>query len=496
MKFRKVFLSITLTLAIAINLISASAIPAFAHNAILSVNYDDCIDNYAGDGIDEMWYALNSYHLGDEVNTIKYYFEDSSLDGTYTWTTDVSTSIAQEIKDAYANSMKKWNDVYFYSYDSFGVLIKHKIINVVEGTASDHNLSIYPKNGSEHFASTSTVVSPNASNHWHYYEWKMEVYVDNFYANGGVANSTAHIARERTGAHELGHVLGLLDLDKGNLCNAEHSYQHHSEILMGYGNTIIYRTRDITYKDIAGVAITRGFHTDSDHTWLNYGLQSNGKYKLVCSICNGVKNVTDLSEYEYETYGDCGNNHTLSSGNMMAVASYGTKDYYKCKYCRYVAPFSAIVSQNYSDKTYYSDKYHRYTNQVDGLEYIVEETHNFVNNECTECGFYHTHKYGRYVYHDNHSHIRYCTCGDYETEGHYVNKEDVGIKLVRCLGCRAMLDLSDDVASDLMSVITQVSANGSYILPSGIVVLVDEDIQAYLDGTLVFYRPENSPTTQ
>ena len=64
------------------------------------------------------------------------------------------------------------------------------------------------------------------------------------------------------------------------------------------------------------------------------------------------------------------------------------------------------------------------------------------------------------------------------------------------MGCRAMLDLSDDVASDLMSVITQVSANGSYILPSGIVVLVDEDIQAYLDGTLVFYRPENSPTTQ
>ncbi|MBQ7387104.1 MAG: hypothetical protein IJW03_02945 [Clostridia bacterium] len=448
-----------------------------------------------------MWYALYSYHLGDEVDTIKYYFENSSLDGTYTWTTDVSASVAQEIKDAYANSMKKWNDVYFYSYDSSGVLIKHKIINVVEGTASDHNLSIYPKNSSQYFASTGVVgsyelIEPDPLDHRHYNEWKMEVYVDNFYAHGGISNSTVYIARERTGAHELGHIFGLLDLDYQNLCNAEHSYQHHSEVLMGYGDLMSYRARDITYKDIAGVAITRGYHTDNDHKWLNYGLQSNQKYKLVCSICNGVKNVADLSEYEYETYGACGNNHILSGGNMMAVASYGTKDYYKCKYCRYVASFSAIVSQNYIDKTYYSVKYHRCTNAVDGLEYVFDETHNFVNNECTECGFLHTHEYGPYVYFNNHTHIRYCNCGGYQTAGHYISENETGNRFVRCLGCRAMLDLSEDVTSDLMSIITQVSANGSYILPSGIVVLVDEDIQAYLDGTLQFYHPDSIPTTQ
>lgn len=47
-----------------------------------------------------------------------------------------------------------------------------------------------------------------------------------------------------------------------------------------------------------------------------------------------------------------------------------------------------------------------------------------------------------------------------------------------------------------MSDIVQVSVNGSYVLPSGIVVLVDEDIQAYLDGTLVFYHIDNVPTDQ
>lgn len=59
----------------------------------------------------KMWYALNKglscNHLSHEVTTIKYYFEEASKDGTYTWTTDVSESVAQEIKTAYANSMKK-----------------------------------------------------------------------------------------------------------------------------------------------------------------------------------------------------------------------------------------------------------------------------------------------------------------------------------------------------------------------------------------------------
>ena len=42
----------------------------------------------------------------------------------------------------------------------------------------------------------------------------------------------------------------------------------------------------------------------------------------------------------------------------------------------------------------------------------------------------------------------------------------------------------------------QVTANGSYILPNGIIVLVDEDIEAYLNGTLVFYDKNDLPVTQ
>ena len=58
-----------------------------------------------------------------------------------------------------------------------------------------------------------------------------------------------------------------------------------------------------------------------------------------------------------------------------------------------------------------------------------------------------------------------------------------------------MLDMRDDIHEGIMS-ITQVSVNGSYIRADGIVVLVDEDIEAYLAGTLQFYHPADLPVTQ
>jgi hypothetical protein len=44
--------------------------------------------------------------------------------------------------------------------------------------------------------------------------------------------------------------------------------------------------------------------------------------------------------------------------------------------------------------------------------------------------------------------------------------------------------------------ITKYSVNGSYILPNGIIVLVEEDVEAYLNGTLVFYDKDKLPVTQ
>ncbi len=65
----------------------------------------------------------------------------------------------------------------------------------------------------------------------------------------------------------------------------------------------------------------------------------------------------------------------------------------------------------------------------------------------------------------------------------------------RCLGCNRRLDMSVDSAIIGTQGIAGLlrSVNCSYILPSGIVVLVDEDIEDYFNGTLIFYDPADLP---
>ena len=501
MKCSKKIISLIIAIAFAANFLILSNVKVLAHESLLDVEYDNCTPPELGSGtqdsIDEMWYVLfdeepSCYHISHNEMIIKYYFSDVSQDGTYTWTTDVSNTIAQEIKDAYVSSMKKWNNIYFYSYNIYGTLEKHKIITIIEGTCDDHNLTIYPTHEQFNYAvntqtdSSRELIGGPSSKHYHYSKWAMNVDIDDFYSV--TDDDTVQATRERTGAHEIGHILGLRDIYKNELCHSNAIYDHHKEVIMGDFSPT--SALDITYQDIAGVAITRGFHTDNDHKWLNCGLQSDGTYKILCSICNGVRYVSSLSGYTYDNYNACNGIHNLSSGNMMAVASYGTCDYYKCKYCRYVAPFSSIVPQNYI-KTSYSDSLHQCSNSVDGLEYNFYESHTFVNNYCTGCGA-HNHTYRMYMYYDNKSHRGTCSCGSYELEAHYVKYSDiVDGRYANCLGCLRRLDLNSDVAGIIRSGNTVITENGSYILPSGIIVLADADVEAYINGTLEINIPDN-----
>ena len=504
MKLTKKIVSLFMILTV---LFGFSVVPTHAHEAVLEVDYDTCVPSPHQDGIDESWYVLDNgsvcRHISQEVTTIKYYFEETFENSTYTWTTDVSETVANEIKTAYANSMKKWNNVYFYSYDSSGNVIKNKIVNVVEGTITDHNLSIFPYPFPDWYAATGPVgdgetIEAGAITHKHYSEWNMYIYVKEFCESTSTAQyegedpaATVARLRERTGAHELGHILGLRDVD--NFCGNSTQNGHHQEVLMGYGRPVADREKDITYKDIAGVAITRGFHTDEDHKWLLDRDYMGNDYKLKCSICNGVKFVASLGGYEYDFYGICNGNHVLSSGNMMAVASYGNQDYYKCRYCSYVAPFSALVLQDYIAYNI-SDTHHEYRNRVTGLAYEGTEEHTVTENGCI-CGYGHTHSYGNGIYKNHSTHLVRCECGETKTQTHYVRGSDiVNGRYATCLGCNRELDLWVDSADVGIYSIAKVSVNGSYILDNGIVVLVDADITAYLNGTLQFYEPDKLPS--
>ena len=510
MRLRKKIIIFFIIMALMINFSMIFSITTFAHPSILNVGYDGCFGDKYNDSELEMWYALNydgqCRHISHEETTIKYYLADHTRGNTSaTWvnlvqttsSTELSTKAAQqialEIKNSYADSMEKWNNVYFYTYDSSGIIVKNKLINVIQVASEDEaNLTIYPEIDMDSVAVTTPLFTSGISQdesgtvaHTHYVFWTMAVNIEYFYEhyNFGDENdnsddkhydaASVQLVREAAGAHELGHVLGLQDLDANNLCGSIGINEaHHLELLMGYGKPIYNRCPDITYKDIAGVAITRGFHTDADHKWLGWGEQYDGTYKLICSICNAVKYVTNPSDYIYLEGQDCYMEHELSSGNMMPVASYGTKDYYKCKYCRYVAPFDDIVEQNYVYSSVSSTQ-HQCTNEVDGLRYSFLEAHT----------------YGRYFTPNNKLfHNSHCDCGQPITQRHVISPNDVGQTNQWCKYCGELLVGS----GTLNGVYTDYphTENGSYILPSGVIVLVPEDEEAYLNGTLEFRTGE------
>ena len=124
-------------------------------------------------------------------------------------------------------------------------------------------------------------------------------------------------------------------------------------------------------------------------------------------------------------------------------------------------------------------------------------------DKCHECGYVdestlEDHVYDCWKYLNNTTHIRECrgcNARGNETAPHaFVPTEPLSFKLV-CVGCGYTKMKDSDYGNIIMSS-TKVSLNGSYIMPDGTIMLVDEDIEAYLNGTLVFYDKDSLPVVQ
>ena len=520
-----------------------------AHFEDIGVSYDECIpvnyvdENNIGDGINEKWYSLTpnkitsnskTYHFYNtqyvDVQTIKYYISDveyvNNIDDVqnnmlWTWETELILalqkgtrndysfqeipSIVNEIKQNYLNSMFKWNNIFIYHTLNDGSIIRKKLINIEEGDSQNYDLIICPLNTSIKTSNprADTIYIDGGTNidsftqyvHKHYNKYRMRINVLDFYNEN---LNKRDVIYSQTGAHEFGHVLGLDDV-KPHVENDEilYTYCHHEELIMGYPKnftTLHYQT-NITYKDIAGAMINMGFHTSSEHKWMytedsnivdpeTGNIIINDGYKLICSICNGVKYSPTIPSGSV-LYEGCNGNHQLSSGNMMAVASYETKDYYKCKYCRYVAPFELNVEQSYGEREYISgNNTQHYAHSNNGLTYKILENH---------YSDYESNTYQKYSISDirySTKHIVTCGCdGVQMVKMHVFTNEDVndGNATTTCIDCNAVVTNSGPgIVGPLSNNIRQVTDNGSYKLTNGIIILVEEDIQAFKEGTLVF----------
>ena len=77
-----------------------------AHSSLLDVGYDVCNPNYYGDSENETWFFLSQNHNVSD----NYAFNDIF----YSWTKDIDSATAQELKNAYVESMENWNNVVYY----------------------------------------------------------------------------------------------------------------------------------------------------------------------------------------------------------------------------------------------------------------------------------------------------------------------------------------------------------------------------------------------
>ena len=438
---KKVYLKINIAGIALIIFFLISSLTVRAHDSDLGIDgnngitFDSCEhEGYVsstniGDGYNEKWYDLewgyidrttspNTFvhtvmcHIDDDITTIYCQFKDTGLSQpTTTWSTGVGEYYGEIVKTAYESSLLKWNNVYYYKINENGLYEKHKVINLVnfddlnDTTGIEPNLLIYPYYDNGNFTAvtdwvdSSEIVSKshvtNGISHKHYRQYTMEA---NTYFLRGSIN-----LRNRTGAHEMGHVLGLYDIDTVENPNVPANY-HHEEILMGYAKNSDGDSRqsEITYKDIAGVGITRGFHTNSDHIWLRV----DDTNKVICSLCNAIVNdanfLTVNGKVSYMgcpvyQYKQCGHSETnlptTVDNNMIPVASYGNTDYYKCKYCRYVGPFTSRITQNYICTGEYTENYHILENQSNNLLYKTFEEHNIIilgedNYRCSDCNYH------------------------------------------------------------------------------------------------------------
>ena len=88
-----------------------------------------------------------------------------------------------------------------------------------------------------------------------------------------------------------------------------------------------------------------------------------------------------------------------------------------------------------------------------------------------------------------------CDEGAISIAQHVVRVSEIENGIAPCLYCKFFVDVVNYNIPIIQNV-SKISINGSYILPNGVIVLVDEDVEAYLNGTLVFYDRDKLPEVE
>ena len=213
-------------------------------------------------------------------------------------------------------------------------------------------------------------------------------------------------------------------------------------------------------------------------------------------LLNPSTNTTQLIERDYWVpYNSTGfTNYALYHLDIGDTKNYGFEitSAYELDvklFRKYMQPVNINVTSTYENGTYkisfseyvsYESYYLRVAFEND---YDYGTIHTKIINS-------HSHTYNSsYSWWNYTQHFADCDCGAFHLEGHAIsaNSFNFGDQYATCLLCGGPASMGFIGPLSLNNLPTTI--NGSYILPNGVVVLVDEDFDAYLDGTLVFIYP-------
>ena len=243
----------------------------------------------------------------------------------------------------------------------------------------------------------------------------------------------------------------------------------------------------------------------------------SGYYSLeIFAPCVGIFGSDNLLNFNYEiySYNMYNGNYSIVNGDgdsgqtftqtvyLTAYDDYndGTFDWKYETYKNYLRLYydrgnstNQSISVKITHQHMYTDHYesisrNKHKSYCSCGEYITE-SHQVEGDACVLCGAAHLHTY-MYSWVSNTGHRVNCTCGYSEVKSHVVPADAFGSgeMFATCLLCNGRVTLSESI----MSIVNLPrSENGSFILPNGVIILTDEDIESYMNGTLEFIYPED-----
>ncbi len=225
-------------------------------------------------------YKISGFHYG--ITEIPYFIDE--------------TTMTKEIADKFREVIEYWNDVEmhdgsgklvnFYEVFSTSNVNGRKVLRISKGDTSDE-----AENANGYFESGS-----------------FSVKIDDNFTNYD------------TILHELGHALGLSDLD-----TTDYDEEDVHTVLMGYDRANLNVDKAIKYQDIQGVAVANGIHTN--HQFDRY-VRNGDDYVHLCFYC-------DLMDIRSSAIS--GSNAMVEANvclhDYQQLVSAGDRHWVKCKRC-------------------------------------------------------------------------------------------------------------------------------------------------------------------